>query len=59
MSRIGSSAIKVPDGVQVELSGQELKAKGKMGELSLKFCSEVLPKIDGESILLQPLEDTK
>ena len=43
MSRIGSSAIKVPDGVQVELSGQELKAKGKMGELSLIFCSEVLP----------------
>ena len=59
MSRIGSSAIKVPDGVQVELSGQELKAKGKMGELSLMFCSEVLPKIDGESILLKPLEDTK
>ena len=59
MSRIGSSAIKVPDGVQVELSGQELKATGKMGELSLMFCSEVVPRIDGESILLKPLENTK
>ena len=41
MSRIGLKPIPVPDGVSVEISGAEISAKGKHGELNLTLVSEV------------------
>lgn len=35
MSRIGKNPVIVPDGVTAEVSGQTVKVKGKLGELSL------------------------
>lgn len=41
MSRIGNNPVTVPEGVEVQLEGQNLKAKGKLGELSLTIHDEV------------------
>ncbi|MDH5722501.1 MAG: 50S ribosomal protein L6 [Alphaproteobacteria bacterium] len=42
MSRIGKNPVSVPEGVEVHLNGQDLKVKGKLGELSLTIHDEVL-----------------
>lgn len=41
MSRIGQTPVTVPDGVTVDISGQEVKAKGKLGELTTKIPDDV------------------
>lgn len=41
MSRIAKAAISVPQGVEVSISGNTLKAKGKLGEQSIDLHSFV------------------
>jgi len=46
MSRIGSKAIELPEGVELSIDGQQVKAKGKLGELSLDVHDEVVIKME-------------
>ncbi len=46
MSRIGSKAVEIPEGVELSINGQDVKAKGKLGELSLRLHDEVLIALD-------------
>jgi len=46
MSRIGSKAITLPENVEVQINGQDVKAKGKLGELDLRIHDEVSIKIE-------------
>ncbi len=46
MSRIGSRAVEIPEGVELNLQGQHLKAKGKLGELELQINDEVIIAIE-------------
>jgi len=46
MSRIGSNPVSVPEDVEVHLNGQDLKAKGKLGELSMTIHGEVSAVIE-------------
>ena len=46
MSRIGNNPVTVPEGVEVHLDGQDIKAKGKLGELSMRIHDEVSAKIE-------------
>jgi len=46
MSRIGSKPVTIPEGVEFSVSGQDVKAKGKLGELDLVINDEVSVKID-------------
>lgn len=41
MSRIGQNPVTIPDGVEINVDGQNVKAKGKLGELTLDVHSEV------------------
>jgi large subunit ribosomal protein L6 len=41
MSRIGKNPVTIPEGVDVQIDGQDLKAKGKLGELSLSIHGDV------------------
>jgi large subunit ribosomal protein L6 len=41
MSKIARNPVPVPDGVTVTVAGQEVKAKGPKGELSLKVHQDV------------------
>ena len=46
MSRIGKNPVAIPEGVDVQLNGQDLKVKGKLGELALTLHDEVAAKIE-------------
>ena len=41
MSRVGKNPIEVPDGVDVAIIGQQVIAKGKLGELSMTFSDDI------------------
>ena len=58
MTRVGLSPVDIPDGVTLELSGRELRAKGKLGELSLTFVDELEPSIEGSRLWVKPVNDT-
>lgn len=46
MSRIGNKPVTLPEGVEFNVNGQEVKAKGKLGELTLQINDEVSIKMD-------------
>lgn len=64
MSRIGKNPVVVPDGVTVEVSGQTVKVKGKLGETSLAVHEAVGVKLetgeDGKkNVVVTPLSEDR
>ena len=59
MSRIGKHPVPIPDGVTVDLAGQILTAKGRLGTLSLAVNSEVNATIDGGAVTIAPVNESK
>ncbi|MGQ0676279.1 MAG: 50S ribosomal protein L6 [Rhodospirillales bacterium] len=59
MSRVGKYPVAVPQGVTVDVQGQRVKAKGKLGELTLVVDNEVEVKLDGGAVKFAPRFDTK
>ncbi len=68
MSRIGKKPVAVPDGVEVQINGQQLIAKGKLGSLELSLHGEVSAVVedvandDGKSsklVRLSPKSNSK
>ncbi len=58
MSRVGQLPVDVPDGVTIEVADRVLKAKGKLGELSLTFVDEVEPSLEDDKIWVKPVDDS-
>ena len=51
MSRIGNKPVEIPEGVTLDVNGQDVKAKGAKGELSLRVHDDVSVKmIDGKVV---------
>jgi large subunit ribosomal protein L6 len=59
MSRIGKNPVAVPNGVQVQLSGHTLTAKGGLGTLNLVVSSEVTATVTDGEITIAPANDSK
>ena len=59
MSRIGKHPVTIPSGVQVQLSGRTLTAKGGLGTLSLTVSHEVSAVIADGAVTIAPANDTK
>jgi len=59
MSRIGKKPVKVPAGVTATVDGQTVTAKGPKGELKFVVNDEVLVKLDGGDIAVEPREPTR
>jgi large subunit ribosomal protein L6 len=59
MSRVGKNPVKVPSGVTVNVSGQEVTAKGKLGQLSMILSKDVEALLDGDSVLVKPRDESK
>jgi large subunit ribosomal protein L6 len=59
MSRIGKKPVKVPEGVSASVDGQTVSAKGPKGELKFVVNDEVLVKMEGGEIAVQPRDQTK
>ena len=59
MSRIGKHPVAIPAGVEVQLSGQTLTAKGRLGALSLAVSSEVTATIADGAVTIAPNSESK
>ncbi len=53
MSRIGKAPIIIPDKVEVKIEGNNIKAKGPLGELSMTFRPEINVKIEDKKIIVE------
>ncbi len=58
MSRVGKKPINIKD-VQVNLSGNKIKVKGKLGELESDFHKNMNVTVEGDEILVTRPDDTK
>ena len=59
MSRIGNRKLVIPEGVSVETEGNNVKVKGKLGELSLELPSVITMEIDENGITLKRSNEEK
>jgi large subunit ribosomal protein L6 len=59
MSRIGKKPVQLPQGVTASVNGQTVTAKGPKGELRFVVNDEVLVKMEGGEIAVQPRDDSK
>ena len=59
MSRIGKHPVPIPSDVEVQLSGQTLTTKGRLGSLSLVVSNEVTASITDGTVTIAPRSDTK
>lgn len=54
MSRIGKKPVEVPEGVTVDVNGQDVKAKGSKGELAIRIHDDVSVKMEDGKIVFEP-----
>ena len=59
MSRIGKKPIIIPENTEVKQEGSTITVKGPKGELTRVFRSEIDIKIDGNTITLEPTNNSK
>ena len=59
MSRVGKHPVAIPSGVEVQMSGQTLSAKGSLGTLRLVVSNEVTAAIADGAVTITPKNDTK
>jgi large subunit ribosomal protein L6 len=59
MSRVGKHSVPVPNGVEVQLSGQTLSAKGSLGTLRLVVSNEVSASINDGAVTIAPKNESK
>ena len=54
MSRVGKYPVEIPSGVSVEVDGVVVKAKGKLGELSVRLTDDVEITTKDNVVIVQP-----
>jgi len=59
MSRVGKLPVAVPEGVKVELNGLAVKVSGPKGNLEKAFAGDISITMDGASVVVKPLNETK
>ncbi len=59
MSRIGKNPVPIPSGVEVNVQGQQVSAKGKLGQLSLTLAPEIGAEVKDGKVLVLPRGESK
>ena len=59
MSRIGNRAVKIPSGVTANVEGQTVKVKGPKGTMQLALLDDVIVKMEGGAIRVDPRDQSK
>jgi len=59
MSRIGRLPVPVPQGVDVQVAGQKLTVKGKLGTQVLSLHRDIDAKLEGGRVVLHPRSENK
>jgi len=54
MSRIGKNPVEVPEGVDIAIVGQQVTAKGKLGELSFTLSDDVDLSREENMVVVKP-----
>lgn len=57
MSRIGKTPVEIPDGVTIDIAGQVITAKGKLGELSITLTENVEVGREGNLLSVKSRND--
>jgi len=59
MSRIAKNPVVVPEGVDVQINGQDVTVKGKLGELKLRLVDELSAKLEDGQVSLTPRSQSR
>ena len=59
MSRVGKNPVTVPSGVEVTIGDGEVKAKGKLGQLSVPVLPDVSVTMEDGAVVVRPANDGK
>ena len=59
MSRIGKNPVPLPQGVNVEVAGGTLTAKGRLGTLKLAIDNDVAASVEDGKVVVKPKAETK
>ena len=59
MSRIGKNPVPVPASVEVSVNGQEITAKGKLGELAFVANGAVEIKFENGEVTVSPRDESR
>lgn len=59
MSRVGKNPVPVPAGVEVQLSGNDVSVKGKLGQLKASIAAELAVSQGPKGIAVTPREMNK
>ncbi|MCP5364764.1 MAG: 50S ribosomal protein L6 [Hyphomicrobiales bacterium] len=58
MSRVGKHPVPIPSGVTVNIDGQRVEAKGKLGALQLELMNEVAIEQTDSELTVRPRDKT-
>jgi len=58
MSRVGKHPVQIPQGVNVEVAGRTVTAKGKLGTLKLVVGSEIEAAVKDGKVVVTPKSET-
>jgi len=58
MSRVGKNPVTIPSGVNVDVAGQTVTAKGKLGTLKLVVSNEVTASVEDGKVWVKPKAET-
>ncbi|WP_374448196.1 50S ribosomal protein L6 [Stella sp.] len=59
MSRVGKNPVAIPNGVDLQVAGQTVTAKGKLGQLSMSINPEVAIAVADGKAVVQPANDSQ
>ncbi len=59
MSRIGKNPVVIPQGVTVDIKDNVITVKGKLGELTQEYDSEITVKVEDGHVLVERPSDSK
>jgi large subunit ribosomal protein L6 len=59
MSRIGKNPVTIPSGVEVNLAGQTITAKGRLGQGSLTLVDDVSVEMKDGHVSVQPRSESR
>jgi len=59
MSRVGKNPVAVPSGVDIDITGSTLTAKGKLGTLKLAVSNEVSATMEDGKVWVKPNSDSQ
>jgi large subunit ribosomal protein L6 len=59
MSRVGKNPVALPAGVTVEVSGDRVSTKGKLGQLSMMLSADVSVAVEKGVVVVKPRDESK